>query len=160
MAGSASWFLDKPQQPRTLSFPKCSFKKTHTVQVAFKPTWYSCWTWLHYDESSDTIFCLVSMKAEEGKLKVNLKDAAFIHRGFCNWKDVTEGFRHHEASKCHQDAVQVMIVLPKTTHDIGESLSSTHMRKKEESRKVLLKIIQNKVSFEARYCLAWAQQHR
>ena len=100
------------------------------------------------------------MKAEEGKLKANLKDATFIQRGFCNWKNVTEGFRHHETSKCHQDAVQVMIVLPKTTHDIGESLSSTHMRKKEESRKVLLKIIQNKVSFEARYCLAWAQQHR
>ena len=51
--------------------------------------------------------------------------------------------RRHEASKCHQDAVQVMIVLPKTTRDIGETLSSAHMKKKEESRKVLVKIIQN-----------------
>ena len=76
----------------------------------------------------------------EGKLKTNLKDTAFIQRGFCNWKDATEGFHCHEASTCHQDAVQVMIVLLKTTHDIGESLSSAHMRKKEESKKFLLKI--------------------
>jgi len=80
--------------------------------VAFKPTWFDRWNWLHYDESaSDAAFCHVCAKAEEeGKLKSNLKDSAFIQRGFCNWKDATEGFRRHEGSKCHQDALQVMVV--------------------------------------------------
>ena len=82
-----------------------------------------------------------------------MKDAAFIQRGFSNWKDATEAFCRHEASKCHQDAVQVMIVLPKTTRDIGETLSSAHMKKKEESRKVLVKIIQN-IKFLSRQGIA------
>lgn len=55
--------------------------------------------------------------------------------------------------RCHQHAVQVMIVLPKTTHDIGESLSSAHMKQKEDNRKVLLKIIQN-IKFLSRQGIA------
>jgi len=42
-----------------LCFPKRSFGKTRVVQVAFKPTWFDGWNWLHYDESSDAAFCHV-----------------------------------------------------------------------------------------------------
>lgn len=134
----------KPHQPRTISFPKRSFGKTRVVQVAFKATWFDKWTWIHYDESTDNAFCHICTKAEEeGKLKAKSKDLAFLQRGFSNWKDATDSFRRHEQSKCHKDAVQVMLTLPSTTRDIGESLSSAHSKNKAEARKVLLKILQN-----------------
>ena len=128
-------FPEMPHQPKTLRFPKRSFGKKCIVQLAFRPTWFDKWNWLHYDESADVAFCHVCVKAEEeGKLKANSKDSAFIHRGFSNWKDATEGFRRHELSRCHKDAVQVMITVPKSTRDVGESLSNAHMKNKAESR--------------------------
>ena len=36
-----------------------------------------------------------------------------------------------------------MVVLPKTTHNIGDTLSTIHANEKAENRKMLLKIIQN-----------------
>ena len=93
---------EKPHQPRTLHFPKRSFGQKRVVQVAFKAGWFDQWNWLHYDEPGDIAFCHVCAKAEEeGKLKANTKDLAFIQRGFSNWKDATERFRRHEQSKCH-----------------------------------------------------------
>ena len=73
MAALNQRFPDVPHQPKTLRFPKCLFGKTRVVQVAFKPTWYSRWTWLNYDQSSDTAFWHICGKAdEEGKLKVKM----------------------------------------------------------------------------------------
>lgn len=46
-------------------------------------------------------------------------------------------------SKCHEDAVQVMVVLPNSVHDIGQTLSIAHTQNKAENRKMLLKILQN-----------------
>ena len=137
-------FPEKPHQPKSFCFPKRSFGKKQVVQRAFKATWFDQWNWIHYDESADVVFCHVCAKADEqGKLKASSKDLAFLRKGFTNWKDATEGFRRHELSKCHQDAVQVMIVLPRTVRDIGETLSSAHAQNKAENRRVLLKILQN-----------------
>ena len=41
------------------------------------------------------------------------------------------------------DALQVMVVLPKTTQDIGETLSAAHATQKSANRHILLKILQN-----------------
>ena len=38
-------------------------------------------------------------------------------------KDVTGSVWKYEQNKCHKDAVQVMVVLPKTTPNVGEMLS-------------------------------------
>ncbi len=146
---------EKPHQPRSFCFPKRSFGKKQVVQRAFKPTWFDQWNWIHYDESTDTAVCHICARADEqGKLKASSKDLAFLRKGFTNWKDGTEGFRRHELSKCHQDAVQVMIVLPKTVRDIGETLSSAHAQSKAENRRVLLKILQN-VKFLGRQGIAF-----
>ena len=60
---------ENPHQPRALCF----------VQVAFKAGWFDQWNWLHYDKPGDVAFCHVCAKAEEeGKLKPNTKDLAFI----------------------------------------------------------------------------------
>ena len=144
MVQSRFKFLNKPNQARTLSFPKCSFGKKHVVEFAFKVTWLDRWNWIHYDEVADAAFChICSTASKDGKLEAASKDYAFIQRGFSNWKDAMEGFRRHEHSKCHQDVVQVIITLPKYTQDIGESLSTAHMRNKADARRVFIKILQN-----------------
>ena len=109
-------FPEKPHQPGRISFSKRPFGKIQVVYRTFKLTWFEKWKWLHYNESPDAVLCHVCMKAEEeGKLKANSKDLAFLQKGFTNRMDAMEGFRHHEQSKCHQDAIQVMIVVVKHT---------------------------------------------
>jgi len=77
------------------------------------------------------------------------KDAAFIYKGFQNWKDGTVSLPRHESSDCHKESVQSMIVHPRTTQDIGEQLSEIHSRDKKDNRQLLLKILQN-IRFLAR----------
>ena len=155
MATSTLPFPEKPHQPKAFTFPIHSFGKKQVVQRSFKPTWFDKWNRIHYNEALDATFCHVYAGAEEeGKLKANSKDLSFIQKGFTNWKDATEGFRRHEQSKCHQDAVQVMTVLPRTVRDIGELLSSARARGKVENRRVLLKIPQ-KVKFLGRQGIAF-----
>ena len=52
-------------------------------------------------------------------------------------------FKKHEQSSCHREAVEVMVTLPATTRDIGETLSQQHAKEKEGNRKILLKILFN-----------------
>lgn len=138
-------FMDQePHQPRNLVFPKRNFGQSRIVQRSFQGSWFDSYPWLHYDEALDLVFCHICARAEkEGKLMANCKDSAFLSKGFSNWKDATEGFRRHERSKCHADAVQVIVVLPRTTRDVGETLSTIHAREKANNRRALLKIIAN-----------------
>ena len=134
----------EPHQPRNLVFPKRNFGQSRIVQRSFQGSWFDSYPWLHYDEALDLVFCHICARAEkEGKLMANCKDSAFLSKGFSNWKDATEGFRRHERSKCHADAVQVIVVLPKTTRDVGETLSTIHAREKANNRRALLKILAN-----------------
>ena len=76
----------------------------------------------------------------EGKLRSTTKDPSLISKGFVNWKDTTEAFKRRGMGQCHQDANHVMVVLPETTRDIGESCSTAHAQRKLENRSLLLKI--------------------
>ena len=134
----------QPHQPRKFSFPMRSFGKTSVVKRSFQAAWFDKFPWIHYDEAMDAALCHLCARAENGgKLMANCKDVAFVSKGFTNWKDATEGFRRHEKSKCHADAVQVMVVLPKSTADVGEVLSSVHAQEKADNRQILLKILEN-----------------
>ena len=136
--------LDKPHQPRSFNYPTRTFGKKNPVKRAFRDAWFEKWSWLHYDKALDMAFCFLCCKAErEGKLKAANKDLSFISKGYSNWKDATEAFRMHEKSKCHQDANQVIVILPVMTHDIGECCSTVHAQQKSENRSMLLKILQN-----------------
>ena len=64
-----------------------------------------------------------------------------VCRGFCNWKNAKTQIQKHQESKCHREAVEVVITLPKTTVDIGEQLSLQHAREKEYNRKYFLHIL-------------------
>lgn len=93
------------------------------------------------------------MKAyRENKLTSGTIDPSFISRGFSNWKDATVKLKAHECSNCHKEAVQKILTLPKTTQDVGETLSSIHKQEKQQRRQVLLKILSN-VRFLARQAL-------
>ena len=64
-----------------------------------------------------------------------------VSKGFSNWKNATSLLQKHQGSKCHREAVEVMVTLPATTQDIGELFSSQQARDKEQNRRMLLKTI-------------------
>ena len=64
-----------------------------------------------------------------------------VTRGFSNWKDATVSFKKHSQSKAHNESVQVVVTLPKTTKDIGELLSTEHRAEKEMARDMLRMIL-------------------
>ena len=70
-------------------------------------------------------------------------DPAFIYNGFCNWKDATIGFKKHESSLLHLNAMEVMVGVPSCYNDIAEHLSQQHSSDKRNNRQCLLKILSN-----------------
>lgn len=98
------------------------------------------------------VYCHVCRLADRNKklYSVLLKEEAFIHTGFCNWKDATARFRNHEKTKI---AVDIMITLPRTTRSIGEILSKEYAGEVKHSQKMLLTILKA-VQFLSRQGLA------
>lgn len=135
----------EPHQPRSFQFPKKEFGKKSVVKRSFQPVWFSKWPWLHYVEDEDKVLCFTCSKASsENKLQWSSNaDAAFLVKGFCNWKDATVKFSNHESSKCHKEAVLKMVILPSTTVDVGESLSQQHKQEKRDNRQCFLKVVSN-----------------
>ena len=76
-----------------------------------------------------------------------------VTKGFSNWKDATGAFKKHLRSNCHVEAVEAVLVLPKTTPDVGEMLSVGHKYQKEQSKN-MLRLILSSVRFLARQGLA------
>ena len=74
-------------------------------------------------------------------------DNVFTRYGYNNWKSVTKknkGFRKHEASASHKEAVARYISTPaEVIGDVGELLCNQHAEEKMKSRKVLLAILGN-----------------
>ena len=58
-------------------------------------------------------------------------------------------FKKRQDSDVHKEAMEKLYILPRTTKDIGESLSQTHAKEKKQNRQYLLKVLQN-VRFIAR----------
>ena len=81
--------------------------------------------------------------ANKQKLRVSIKrDDEFIARGYKNWKRGTTGFKTHEASECHREAIEV-IELPWICSDIGEKLSAYHSEEKFKNWQIFLTILRN-----------------
>ena len=62
-------------------------------------------------------------------------------------------FRKHQESKTHQEAVEAIIILPKTSSDVGELLNQAHKAEKENAQR-MLDIILTSVRYLARQGLA------
>ena len=66
------------------------------------------------------------MKAYKEKkfLTSTKREPAFISKGFCYWKEATSAFKKHEASECHREGTEAIIVLPKEIiGDVGDCLA-------------------------------------
>ena len=74
------------------------------------------------------------------KLRALFADAAFISRGYQNWKDATVA-RNHEKSSCHKESVEKLITLPPTTTNIVDSLSFAAAEERKCSQACFLKIL-------------------
>ena len=135
---------DQPHQPTaSFTFPKRSFGKKQDIKRSFQRSWFERWNWLHYSEADDAAFCFYCAKADKaGKLRSSTKDQAFLRKGFSNWKDGPESFRRHEESKCHKEAYEMIVTIPKTVGNIGDMLSSIHRQTLQENSRVLLKILE------------------
>ena len=70
----------KPHQPGpSFSFPKRSFGKTKVVQRSFQASWFRSWTWIHYEEATDTALCYLCSKAiKQKKINPGNVEAAFV----------------------------------------------------------------------------------
>ena len=70
-----------------------------------QPTWFKKWSWLHYDQVNDRMFCHVCVTAvKQGSTSlVGKKKDSFISVGYTNWKDAAGekhgGFPTHERSE-------------------------------------------------------------
>ena len=83
-------------------------------------------------------------------------DLAFVSRGYWNWKDATGNkgaFNTHERSNTHKMAVDHLLTLPSTTHDVGEMLFFEHACEKLANRDYLQKFFQY-IQFLARQGMA------
>ena len=146
---------EQPHQPKKFKFPRRSFAQKVMKSRSFQAQWFDHFKWLHYDEEMDAAFCHVCAKAEDnGRLSGSTqKDAAFLTKGFTNWKDATMSFTRHKVSDCHKEAFEAMITLPKTISDVAEMLSKSYSAEKKDNRQLFMKILQN-ITFLARQGIA------
>ena len=141
----------EPHQPQSFVFPRREFGINSVVKRSFQASWFTRWTWLHYRESQDSVICHLCARASlEKKLNwSNNAEAAFISKGFSNWKHAVAKFNAHAESKCHKEALMKVVVLPSTTLNVAESLSQQTKKKRLKRRQNFLKILSN-VKFLAR----------
>lgn len=141
----------KPNQPsEEFLFPKKKFGDNYR---SFKSSWTRQFPWLHYNESSDSAFCWYCMKAMETKqLKSSKREDSFITRGFCNWKNATAGFRKHEDSDCHKEALDIHS-LPHQCEDIALTMQRSLTDERRANRTMLYLIIRS-IKYLARQGLA------
>ena len=135
-----------------LKYPKRSFG--NGPERSFCKEWYRKFPWLHYDEKKDAVFCFTCMNAvNKQKLRISTKrDDAFIARGYKIWKRGTTGFKTHESSECHREAIEV-IELQRKCADIGEKLSVYRSEERSKNRQIFSTILRN-IRFLARQGLA------
>ena len=159
MASSSKSFVPELfRLQRLFKFPKRKFGAT---ERSFRVEWCNKYPWLHYDKASDSAFCHLCMRAvSEGKLLASTKrDSAFISSGYTYWKEATTAFKKHQASACHREAHEALIMLPQQIRgDIGELLSQKHLDQKVKNREMFMKILQN-LRYPAQQGLALRGSH-
>lgn len=72
---------ETPHQPGPqFSFPRRSFGKKTVLNRSFQHAWFLKWPFLHYKESSDTVYCHTCLRMfKEKKAKTSTKaDQAFV----------------------------------------------------------------------------------
>ena len=106
---------------------------------SFQPSWCHHFSWIHYDNAQDLVFCFSCWKAaKEGKVRLTgVEEKSFVVKGFYNWKDATRQLTKHESSNFHKQAVEAL----KSKTDVAEMLSFQHAEEKKENSQYLMHVI-------------------
>ena len=67
----------------------------------------------------------------------------FTRRGFNDWKVAIVSFNNHEKSDVHKFAVQMVVEIPQSVRNTGESMRVGLAAEKQENRAMLRIILQN-----------------
>ena len=128
-------FPEKFHLKKAFKFPKRKFGKQGKEERSLKAEWCEIYTWLHYDVQKDVAFCHLCIKtANQGKnfflaqreIQYFLVRASHIGKK----QHLLSIQEAHQASGCHHEATEALIVLPKQIHDVGEALCKEHEREK------------------------------
>ena len=93
-----------PHQPRNITFPKVSFGKS---KVVLRHLGLISRNGCIGMKLQSVPSCVSAFKQK--KLRSDTADAAFITKGYQNWKDFTSSFRNHGGSACHMEVVEKMV---------------------------------------------------
>ncbi|XP_066910497.1 zinc finger MYM-type protein 1-like [Clytia hemisphaerica] len=132
--------VDKPfHPPKHFVFPK---KKCGSRERSCQHAWFETYDWLHYDESTQSVFCHYCMVQErKGNLKdQGSKEDAYITKGFSSWKKAPKCFQAHQDSACHKTAQTYQLTIPKCL-DVEEMIDNQLTEKRTVERKYLLQVI-------------------
>ena len=58
---------ENPNQPIKYNFPKQALCAKEVTNRSFHPQWFQKWSWIHYDEACDIVFCSICEKAARSK---------------------------------------------------------------------------------------------
>ena len=132
----------KANQPRNFSYPKKKFGKE---EIRFVPSWYNKWTWLHYDEAEDSVYCIICKSTDHCNMLNDFRvENAFIKTRHSNWKQARSTdkyFHQHESSNCHEKAIQRLIEIPKSTEDVSETIKSNLTDVQSQNKACLMKLV-------------------
>ena len=132
----------KANQPRNFSYPKKKFGKE---EISFLPSWYNKWTWLHYDEAEDSVYCIICKSTDHCNMLNDIRvENSFIKTWYSNWKharSTDKYFHQHESSNCHQKAIQRLIEIPKSTEDVSETIKSNLTDVQSQNKACLIKLV-------------------
>ena len=69
----------------SFSFPKQQFGKKTVNFCSFQCSWFRSWSWLHYNEATDSVTCFLCTKVvKEKKMNRAIADAAFVSDELCS----------------------------------------------------------------------------
>ena len=134
--------FSKTCQPKNFNVPLRNFIGGTSRQ--FRAEWFEQFSWLHYNESNDSVLCFICSKQNaKGNLKsAAKKEISFITKGFTNWKKAVEKFKAHQSSDCHQTALDYEVNIQKNYGNVLEMTDEQANKTMKNNRLCLMKVIE------------------
>ena len=138
VSASSSSDVDHFRPDDSYVFPK---KTVGKKQRSCQSSWFKKFSWLHYDQVKDAVFCILCKKHYDKLTAEHNKEDAYVRRGFNSWKKAPACFMDHQMSKCHKTALTYEAVVPKCG-DIMEMTVSELQKQRTVERKYVIKIME------------------
>ena len=121
----ASCSVARLKSAKELSISQEQFGKE---ERSFLSSWYNKWAWVHCDKAEDSVYCIICKNADHYNMLNDIRvKNYFVKTEYSNWKHARspdKGFHQHETSNCHQQAIQRLIEILKSTEDVSEMIKS------------------------------------